>query len=151
MRRAILALTLALTLTPAAATAGDLTLRDVYELHRTGMGDDLLIAVVDADPGPLELSFADIQDLKSAGFSERLIAALVRASRKAAVPVASTPALVVQQDVYAPTYAPTIAPTFVYAPIIVVDPKLRPRPDEKPDTPTVRREKPPATWITKRK
>ena len=68
----------ALLLTPLSAAAGELTLRDVMELHRTGLGDDLLIAVIEADGGPFRLSFADIQDLKSDGLSERVIAALVR-------------------------------------------------------------------------
>ncbi|BCS35842.1 hypothetical protein TBR22_A50760 [Luteitalea sp. TBR-22] len=146
MRRVLTALSLLLSLGVAPATAGDLTLRDVYELHRTGMGDDLLIAVVDAEAGPLELSFADIHDLKSAGFSERLIAALVRASRK---PGTASSQPVVRQDVYAPTYAPIYAPTFVYAPTVVVTEERR-REGEAPDQPSMRREKPPATWITRR-
>jgi hypothetical protein len=145
MRRALAALVLALTVGVATASAGDLTLRDVYELHRTGMGDDLLIALVEADPGPLELSLADIQDLKGAGFSERLIAALVMASRRPTAQPPTAP-VVVQQHVYAPTYAPTFAPTFVYAPTVVIAP--RPREDDSPRRPPVRREKPPATWVT---
>ena len=78
MTRTLGLLVAALMLTPLPAAAGDLTLRDVMELHRTGLGDDLLIAVIDADGGPFRLSFADIQDLKSDGLSERVIAALVR-------------------------------------------------------------------------
>jgi hypothetical protein len=144
MRRALTALVLALTVGVATASAGDLTLRDVYELHRTGMGDDLLIALVEADPGPLELSLADIQDLKGAGFSERLIAALVMASRRPTAQPPTAP-VVVQQHVYAPTYAPNFAPTFVYAPTVVIAP--RPREHDAPKPP-VRREKPPATWVT---
>ena len=82
---------------PAARTlagpAGDLTLRDVIELHRTGLGEDLLIAVIDADGGPFPLSFADIQDLKSDGLSERVIAALVRTgTRRASTSGAGAPA-----------------------------------------------------------
>lgn len=70
--------TLVMLLVPATTRAGDLTLRDVIELHRSGLGDDVLIAVIQADGGPLALSYADIMDLKGYGLSERVIAALVR-------------------------------------------------------------------------
>ena len=113
----ILGLVLALaTLAPAPALAGDLTLRDVIELHRSGMGDDLLIAVIEADGGPIGLSFADIQDLKSDGFSERLIAALVRTGARPAGQGAegAGPVVHVQQEV-----TNVVLPT-----VVLVDPRV---------------------------
>lgn len=98
----ILASMLALVaLSTSPAFAGDLTLRDVIELRRSGLGEDLLIAVIEADGGPIPLSFADIQDLKSDGFSERLIAALVRTSARSAGQTAegTGPVVHVQQEV----------------------------------------------------
>ena len=58
----LLALSLSLLLVPARASAGDLTLRDVIELHRAGLGDTLLIAVIEADGGPFRLAYAEILD-----------------------------------------------------------------------------------------
>jgi len=69
---------LMMLLVPAAVRADDLTLRDVIELRRAGLGEDVLLAVIEADGGAFALSYADIMDLKGEGFSERLIAALVR-------------------------------------------------------------------------
>ena len=99
----------ALALAPLSAAAGDLTLRDVMELHRTGLGDDLLIAVIDADGGPFRLSFVDIQDLKSDGLSERVIAALVRTG-------ARQPLL---EDV-----GPVVEPVAVYQEVVTYVPSL---------------------------
>ena len=88
-------------LSPSPALAGDLTLRDVIELHRSGLGEDLLLAVIEADGGPITLTFADIQDLKSDGFSERLIAALVRTGAHSAgrTSEGAAPVVHVQQEV----------------------------------------------------
>lgn len=98
----ILASMLALVaLSTSPAFAGDLTLRDVIELRRSGLGEDLLIAVIEADGGPIALSLADIQDLKSDGFSERLIAALVRTSAREGAQAAegAAPVVRVQQEI----------------------------------------------------
>lgn len=117
MTRVIGVLLLAVLLIPGVARAGDLTLRDVIELHRAGLGEDLLIAVIEADGGPFKLTHAEILDLKSDGLSERVITALVRTgTRRGAVvadgsgltaPVDAAPAVIVEQDVT------QIAPTTV--------------------------------------
>jgi len=144
----ILAVTLLLA--PSAARADDLTLRDVIELHRTGLGDDLLIAVIDADGGSFQLSFADIQDLKSDGLSERVIEALVRTgSRRAELVEVVTPVVQVTQEVI--TYVPSV---------IVVGTDVHHRHHPSPETGAPdgesrrhgrpRREKtPPAAWVTR--
>lgn len=98
----ILALALTTSLLwPSTAAAEDLTLRDVIELHRSGLGEELLMAVIEADGGVFTLSIADIQDLKSDGLSERLIAALVRTGSRPAVAMADTagPVVHVEQEV----------------------------------------------------
>lgn len=104
MKRIVGVLLMALLLAPSPAGADELTLRDVIELHRTGLGDDLLIAVIDADGGPFSLSFGEIQDLKSDGLSERVIAALVRTGSRGTMSAA--PVVQVSQEVV--TYAPTV-------------------------------------------
>ncbi len=141
MRRTLVAL-LALLLAPLPAAAGDLILRDVIELHRTGLGDDLLVAMIDADGSVFTLSFADIQDLKSDGLSERVIAALVRTgSRRAAAAQSAAPPVHVSQNVV--TYAPTVVvvqtPAASQGQVERAEPKAR-----------AKRVNPPATWITPR-
>jgi hypothetical protein len=142
MTRLLAFLFVALLAAPSPARAGDLTLRDVIELHRTGLGDELLIAVIEADGGPFTLSFADIQDLKSDGLSERVIAALARTrARQASFEGAAPPVVHVTQEVVN------------YIPIVVVsEPAGRDRrhgPSAGPrDRPVP--SPPPASWVTRR-
>jgi hypothetical protein len=80
----ILSLALAgglLVAAPAAARAGDLTLHDLIALHRAGLGDEVLVPLIEVDGGPFELTEADLLDLKAHGLSDRVIGALVRAGR----------------------------------------------------------------------
>ncbi len=80
----ILSLALAggiLVAAPGPAHAGDLTVHDVIELHRAGLGDEVLIPLIEVDGGPFELTQADLLDLKAHGLSDRVIGALVRAGR----------------------------------------------------------------------
>jgi hypothetical protein len=78
MTRLLGILALVLLCMPRPLAAGELTVRDVIELHRSGLGDELLIAVIEADGGPFELALADILDLRNGGLSERVISAMVR-------------------------------------------------------------------------
>jgi hypothetical protein len=144
----------ALLLPSSIASAEDLTLRDVIELHRSGLGEDLLIAVIDADGGPFSLGFADIQDLKSDGLSERVIAALVRTGSRREIAAGQPPVIEVRQDVI----------NYIVPAVIVVD---SPHADERIGRRTegdrpgrhLSREDgrsrrpappPPATWVTQR-
>jgi len=147
MTRLLGILALALLLIPRPAAAGELTLRDVLELHRSGMGDELLVAVIEADGGPFHLAMADILDLRSGGLSERVISALVRTgSRRSAT--ADAPGVSVQQQVtqIAPTVVivedstPSPAPSPRHRPT-----EFRPAPGQIPPMVT-----PPATWTTRR-
>lgn len=67
---------------PAPAWAGDLTTRDIVELHHAGLGEEVLLALIDVDGGPFDLSPTALLDLKAEGLPERVIAALVRAGRR---------------------------------------------------------------------
>jgi hypothetical protein len=140
VRIAIRALVMALLFTPSPAVAGDLTLRDLTELHRSGLGDDLLIAVIEADGGPFALTFADIHDLKSDGISERVITALVRTGARPASMGGdgAAPVVQVRQEVI----------NYVVPAVFLFDssgtaPTAR-RPQARPQPP------PPATWVTSR-
>ena len=86
IRPLLLTVAVALLTTPAPALAGDLTTRDVIELSRSGLGDEVIIALVEVDGGPFHLSPADVLDLKAEGLSDRVLAALVRAGRHSGSP-----------------------------------------------------------------
>lgn len=144
----------------AAQQAGDLTLRDVIELHRSGLGDDLLIAVIDTDGGPFRLGFNDIHDLKSDGLSERVIEALVRTGRE--VPgrvedaLSSSPVPSVAAEEAAPWFIPAIVVP-VPVPVVVWDAGAEGRHAHEPSRRASRNARggtrepatPPAAWVTR--
>lgn len=150
MTRLLGILAIALLLAPRPALAGELTLRDVIELHRSGLGDDLLVAVIEADGGPFQLTLADILDLKSDGLSERVISALVRTGTRRQAASTDAPTVEVRQHVT------QVAPT-----VVIIDddgpvphrpstgggrpPQFTPGPGQIPPMVT-----PPATWTTRR-
>ena len=80
MRRLLLlAVVPLITLTPAPVAA--LTLRDVVELSRAGLGDEILLALIDVDPSVFPTDAASLKQLKDAGVSERVIIAMIRSGR----------------------------------------------------------------------
>lgn len=134
--------------TPHAASAGELTLRDVIELYRSGLGEDLLVAVIEADGGPIPLSTADVLDLRHAGISDRIITAMLRTARPSATAIAgATPVVTVQQDVT--QYAPTVV-------VVGATPPRQGEPRRHGDGPRVRADRdvpavsPPSAWVMRR-
>ena len=104
MRRiAPLLITLALTFVPAPADA--LTVRDVIELTRAGLGEEVLLALIEVDRSIFPIDTATIKELKANRVSERVIEAMVRSGREvppaepaieeAAPPVAPQPQVIV--------------------------------------------------------
>jgi hypothetical protein len=65
-----------------AGSAEALTIRDVIELARAGLGDEVLLALIDVDRGVYAIDTATLKQLKAAGVSDRVIAALVRSGRE---------------------------------------------------------------------
>lgn len=87
-----LLITLTLSLVPARADA--LTVRDVVELTRAGLGEEVLLALIEVDRSVFPIDAATIKELKASGVSERVIAAMVRSGREAPPPepvVSETP------------------------------------------------------------
>jgi len=81
MRRiAPLLFTLALTFLPARADA--LTVRDVIELTRAGLGEEVLLALIEVDRSIFPIDAATIKELKANRVSERVIEAMVRSGRE---------------------------------------------------------------------
>jgi hypothetical protein len=70
------------TFLPAAASA--VTVRDVVELTRAGVGEEVLLALIEVDRSIFPIDAATIKELKSSGVSERVILAMVRSGREVA-------------------------------------------------------------------
>src|SRR5690242_8272349 len=92
---------LVLTLLPASASA--LTVRDVVELTRAGLGDEVLLALIEVDRSIFPIDAATIKELKANGVSERVITAMVRSGREVPPPEAApAPAVADAAPVAAP-------------------------------------------------
>jgi hypothetical protein len=61
----------------------------LIELSRAGLGDDVLLALIEVDRPVFAIDTATLRTLKEAGVSEKVIVAVVRSGR---VPADSTPA-----------------------------------------------------------
>jgi len=72
------AATLAVTVQPAQA----LTIRDVIELTRAGLTDEVLVALIEVDASVFATDTATLKSLKEAGVSERVMIALIRSGRE---------------------------------------------------------------------
>jgi hypothetical protein len=114
---------------PSRADA--LTFRDVIELTRAGLGEEVLLALIEVDRSVFPIDAASIKQLKDAGVSERVILAMVRSAREVqsaqdqmpvvdapAPPVAPPPQVVVidhhdpeirEVPVVVPVYVPFVA------------------------------------------
>ena len=79
MRRLMLVLAVAAAFWPVRADA--LTVRDVLELSRAGLGEETLLALIEVDPSVFPIDTATLKSLKAAGVSERVIVAMVRSAR----------------------------------------------------------------------
>lgn len=79
MRRLLIVSFALLALIPVRADA--LTVRDVVELARAGLGDDILLALIDVDRSVFPIDTATLKTLKAAGVGERVILAMIRSQR----------------------------------------------------------------------
>ena len=75
MRRLVFAFVLILGM---ASRAEAVSLRDLIDLARQGMSDDLLIALVEAEKSVFHLNAADVKELKAQGLSDRLVIHLLQ-------------------------------------------------------------------------
>jgi hypothetical protein len=90
MRRSVFLLLPLLALWPVDAHA--LTVRDVVELSRAGLGDDVLLALIEVDPSVFPIDPATLKAVKAAGVSDRVIVAMVRSSRTPPPPLEASAA-----------------------------------------------------------
>jgi len=71
----------AATLAVSAQPAQALTIRDVIELTRAGLTDDVLVALIEVDGGVYATDTTTLKSLKEAGVSDRVMIALIRSGR----------------------------------------------------------------------
>jgi hypothetical protein len=79
MRRFAIAI---LFLLPCAAPAEALTIRDVIELSRAGVSEEVLLALIEVDRRVFTLDSETLKALTDAGVSQRVIVALVKSGRE---------------------------------------------------------------------
>jgi hypothetical protein len=73
---------LVLSVAGFASAAEALTIRDVIELARAGLGEEVLLALVEVDGSVYAIDPATLKSLKQAGVPERVIVAMVRSGRE---------------------------------------------------------------------
>ena len=81
MRRARIFVFALLCATFTAVSAEAVTLKDIVDLTKAGLGDEVLIALIEVDGGVFDVDAATLSRLKVAGVSEKVIVALVKSGR----------------------------------------------------------------------
>ena len=80
IRRAVLACLTILAL--GAGRAEAVTIRDIIELSKSGLGDSVLLALIEVDRSVFAIDAATIKKLKDAGVSDVVIVAMIRSGRE---------------------------------------------------------------------
>jgi len=78
-RRTTLAFLMAVAFTAGRADA--VTIRDLIELTKAGLSDQVLLALIEVDRGVFTIDTPTVKQLKEAGVSEAVIVALIRSGR----------------------------------------------------------------------
>lgn len=127
MRRVLIVLSAIIAISASRAEA--VTLRDLMELSKAGLGDQVLIALIEVDRSVFAIDATTLKKLKEAGVSEAVIVALIRSGRTPRPepePVATQPApeprepqvVVIDHRDQAPAPAPVAYPVPVYVPVV---------------------------------
>jgi hypothetical protein len=112
MRRLFLAFVLVAPLFVGRADA--ITVRDVIELSKAGLSDDVLLALIEVDRNVFTLDAAAMKALKDGGVSDKVMLALIHSGRTPVAPPAES----------APQPQPAVAPQTQADPeprVIVID------------------------------
>lgn len=79
-RRTVMACVAALALTAGRAEA--LSVRDLIELSKAGLGEPVLLALIDVDHSVFAIDTASLKQLKDAGVTDTVIIAMIRSGRQ---------------------------------------------------------------------
>ncbi len=123
-RRILFACLAALAFTAGRADA--LTVRDVIELNKAGLGESVLLALIEVDRSVFAIDTAALKQLKDAGVTDTVIVAMIRSGRdtppppepmpapEPPPPPEAPPAVVIEhQDAPPPVYYPVAVPVYV--------------------------------------
>jgi hypothetical protein len=81
----------AIVLALSAARAEAVSVRDIIELSKAGLGDAVLLALIEVDRSVFNVDLATLKKLKEAGVSDVVIVAMIRSGRET-VPAEPPPA-----------------------------------------------------------
>jgi type IV secretory pathway VirB10-like protein len=91
----------------AGSRADAVTIRDIIELSKAGLSDNVIIALIEVDRSVYSIDTATLKHLKSAGVSDAVIVAMIHSGRDRPVePAAPMP----QEPVPMPQEQPAIEP-----------------------------------------
>jgi hypothetical protein len=74
-----------------AGRADAVTIKEIIELTRAGLSDEVILALIEVDPRVYTIDPATLKELKAAGVSERVIVAMVRSGRNPVLPEPPVP------------------------------------------------------------
>lgn len=111
-----------------ASAAEALTVRDVIDLSRAGVGEDILLALVEVDGGVYAIDNKTLIAMKEAGVPPKVIVAMVKSGRERPVPealpevppdeAAPPPAPQVVVIDHQPPVREVLVPVPVYVPVV---------------------------------
>ena len=87
MRRVLLALVTIIAITAGRAEA--VTIRDIIELSKAGLSEDVLLALIEVDRSVFSIDTKTLKQLKDSGVKDAVIVAMIRSGR---TPVPEPPA-----------------------------------------------------------
>ena len=79
MRRILLALVTIIAITAGRADA--VTIRDIIELSKAGLSDDVLLALIEVDRSVFSIDTKTLKQLKDSGVKDAVIVAMIRSGR----------------------------------------------------------------------
>ena len=82
----------------AGGRADAVSAKDIIDLSRAGLGEAVLLALVEVDGGVFTIDNATLKQLKAAGVTDKVIEAMVRSGRSRPAPSASEPPSVAQPE-----------------------------------------------------
>jgi hypothetical protein len=98
MRRWVGISLLAMVLGAVPHRADAVTLQEIIDLTRAGLGEETLLALIEIDPRVYPIDAETLQKLKGAGVSEKVIVAMIKSGRTPAPPPEPAPLIEPEPD-----------------------------------------------------
>jgi hypothetical protein len=142
MRRLAIVPLFVMALSVVPSTASAITLREIVELARAGLSDDVLLALIEIDPRVYPVDPDTLRMLKESGVSEKVIVAMVKSGRTQPAPLEQVPLDVLQpppppepQVVVVERERPVVHEIAVPVPVYVAVPIVRRSRDHRVEEP----------------